>query len=205
MARSLTIRPLSLLPPLPYPRLRLPHVDYQDYITDSVNQRWEWVPLDDDENAEGWADWHDHPDFVPFYDDPEFTGFASGRKLLTGFRSAKHILHSYLDSDGRDLFNTPDQHTDVSDLEDLYGEQLQLNNSEPVMLHLYLLTLQMHADLSDLEDLYGEQLPLNNAEPVMLHPYLLTLQMHADLSNLEDLYGEQLPLNNAELVILHLY
>ena len=37
--------------------------------------------LDDDENVEGWADCHDHPDFVPFYDDPEFTGFSSGRKL----------------------------------------------------------------------------------------------------------------------------
>ena len=58
--------------------MKLPHVDYEDYNTDSVNHRWEWVPLDDDENAEGWADWHDHPDFVPFYDDPEFTGFSSG-------------------------------------------------------------------------------------------------------------------------------
>ena len=61
--------------------MKLPHVDYEDYNTDSVNHRWEWVPLDDDENAEGWADWHDHPDFVPFYGDPEFIGFSSGRKL----------------------------------------------------------------------------------------------------------------------------
>src|SRR5437667_4054795 len=68
-----TAHPFSLLPPLPYPCMKLPHIDSEDYNTDSVNHRWEWVPLDN-ENAEGWADWHDHPDFVPFYDDPEFTG-----------------------------------------------------------------------------------------------------------------------------------
>src|SRR5216117_1600506 len=87
--RPPTAHPLSLLPPLPYPCMKLPHIDYEDYNTNSVNHRWAWVPLDDDENAEGWADWHDHPDFVPFYDDPEFTGFSSGRKLLPGFQSAK--------------------------------------------------------------------------------------------------------------------
>ena len=112
--------------------MKLPHIDYEDYNTNSVNHRWEWVPLDDDENAEGWADCHDHPDFVPFYDDPEFTGFSSGRKLLPGFQSAKQILHSYLDSGVRDLSNSPDRLTDLSDPEDLYGEQLALNNAEPV-------------------------------------------------------------------------
>ena len=115
--------------------MKLPHIDYEDYNTDSVNHRWEWVPLDDDENAEGWADWHDHPDFVPFYDDPEFIGFSSGRKLLPRFQSTKQILHSYLDSGVRDLSNAPDRLTDLSDPEDLYGEQLPLNNAEPVILH----------------------------------------------------------------------
>src|SRR5438876_241735 len=58
--------------PLPYPRWRLPHTGHiqDNYIGN------QWIPLEDDKTAEGWADWHDDPDFVPFYDDPEFTLFS---------------------------------------------------------------------------------------------------------------------------------
>ena len=62
-------------------------------------------------------------------------------------------------------------HANLSDSEDLYGDQVP--NAEPVIPYLNVLNLQVFANLSDPEDLYGDQVP--NAEPVILHLNLLSL------------------------------
>ena len=61
----------------------------------------------------------------------------------------------------------------MSDLEDLYGDQLL--NAEPIIPHLNVLNLQVHLNLSDSEDLYGDQ--LLNAEPVIPHLNMLMVSL----------------------------
>src|SRR5439155_18151552 len=93
------------------------------------------------------ADWHDHPDFVPFYDDREFISFSS--KQLPGFQSASQFLLS----DGvRDSSHPPDINSNTQS-EDLYGEQLSNKPGSPNR------HFNSHSD--EEEDLYGEQLSNN--------------------------------------------
>src|SRR5205814_9810698 len=116
--------PVGQAPSLPYPHWRLP---YPYHIQDNYTSD-QWVPLEDDETAEGWSDWYDHPDFVPFYDDPEFTLFSS--KPLPGFQSAQQLLHSV---DVRDSSHSPDGIHNINfraqdnEEEDFYGDQLSNN------------------------------------------------------------------------------
>src|SRR5438046_2343623 len=130
--------------------------------------------LEDDETAEGWADWHDHHNFVPFYDDPEFTLFSS--KPLPGFQSASQFLHS---NGVRDSSHPPDFNSDAQS-EDLYGEQLSNNPGSP--------NRHFDAHSDEEEALYGEQLSNN---PGRQNRHFNDSQNDEE----EDLYGEQLSNN----------